>query len=121
MPNIQYEFFTGFEARKIDPEKLPWPIDSFVSYAIEQNEIIARLGAMPIMHLEGLWIREDRRNSLILPRLVAKVENKLISEGRSIAMAFAVDGRPEMADYLERLNYLEMPLKVYSKALDKEN
>lgn len=118
MPNIYFKSFSGSEARSIDPEALAWPDDSVVIYAFnENNEIIGRIGAVAILHIEGVWVREDNRSSSIFQNLVNKIEELLKEENRKVAMAFALDSNPDMKNYLERLDYSEMPFTVYCKSL----
>lgn len=121
MSNIQYQLFTGLEARLIDPENLPWPGDSAVLYAIENNEVVGRMGIIELPHIEGTWIREDKRNSSIGFRLITKLENILEEENRSAIFAFAANNQPEISNYLERLGYSLMPVKIYMKPLIDTN
>ena len=118
MSNIYFKVFNGLDARNLDPESLAWPDESVVIYAFnENNEIIGRIGALPLLHIEGVWVREDNRNSFMFQNLVNKIEDLLKEENRKVAMAFALDSKPEMKNYLERLNYSEMPFTVYCKPL----
>ena len=118
---IQYELFTGLEARLIDPQEIPWPADSVVAYAIEDNEIIGRVGLLQFPHIEGTWIRDDKRNGFILMRLMNKVEEVLENENRASVFSFAESNNTEVQDYLKRLGYVEMPLKIFAKKLNTNN
>ncbi len=121
MSNIQYELFTGLEAQQIDPENIKWPHDSVILYALEENgenrEIVGRIGIIQLPHIEGTWIREDKRNSRVLSRLISKVENILEEAGRTAVFSFADKRDANVINYLERLGYTQLPLKVYMKPL----
>jgi N-acetylglutamate synthase-like GNAT family acetyltransferase len=117
MSNTQYIFLPAEQSRLIDPENLPWPDESVVLFAFENNDIIGRIGAIPQLHIEGVWIREDKRNSSVLSNLVSKLEDELKAQNRSIAFVYVLDDNKEMADYVARLGYSEMPIKIYAKAL----
>jgi|SRR6185295_145143 len=124
MSSIQYEFFTGEEANLLELHKLdesirvPWPPTSHILYAINENkDIIGRMGLLQLPHIEGTWIREDYRNGTIAVRMISKVENLLVENDRTAAFAFIQTKDEDIQNYMERLGYIELPLKVYVKAL----
>lgn len=130
MSKIQYEFFNGLEANFLEQHKLeesirvPWPPISHVLYAFNENKgIIGRMGLLQLPHIEGTWIREDHRNGLIGARMLLKMENLLIENERRAAFAFIKNENTEditIQKYIERMGYVELPLKVYIKALVDE-
>lgn len=127
---MQYEIFNGIEANLLEEHKLeknnrvPWPPISHVLYAIDDDKnIVARMGLIQLPHIEGTWIREDHRNSLLATRMIAKIENLLIENNRTAAFAFIKNENTDdvkIQKYMERLGYIELPLKVYIKALIEE-
>lgn len=123
MSNTQYELFTGLEAKTIEIAKpidsvsTPWPDDSIILYAIENNEIIGRTAIIQLPHIEGTWIREDKRNGTVGIRLISKIENVLEEANRTSVFSFIHNSQPELASYMERLGYELLPLKVYTKPL----
>lgn len=127
MSKLTYEFFDGNEANILEEHKLdqsirfPWPPNSHILYAIDENkDIVARMALIQLPHIEGTWIREDYRNGLIATRMIAKVENFLIEHQRTAAFAFIKNENTEdiqVQNYMQRLGYIELPIKVYVKAL----
>lgn len=117
---MQIEILTGEEARLIDPEGVQWPPDSVVALAREGDEVIGRQGMIELPHLEGCWVREDKRGTRLAAQLVATMEETLKTFGRSHVFAFVHDGDEHVAAYLERFGYARFPVTVYAKALAVE-
>lgn len=130
MSKLQYEFFTGNEANILEQHKLdesirfPWPENSHILYAIDEDKnIVGRMGLLQLPHIEGTWIDEKSRSGLIGARMLAKMENLLIEHNRTAAFAFVKDENAEdikIQEYMERFGYIELPIKVYIKALVNE-
>ena|ERR1044071_5470184 len=120
MPSITYEIISGDRARLIDPEKLPFPSDARVLYIFEDNQIIGRLALLNVLHIEGAWIREDKRNGLILSKLFDHIEVELKNEERTSALSFARENDEDVINYMKRIGYEQLPFKVFLKPLTKE-
>jgi hypothetical protein len=124
---MKFGFVTPDEAKLIEDKKLPqeqrvaWPPDSTILYGLDENdEVMARMGLVILPHIEGTWIREDRRNGLTATRLISQMEKFLIETQRRGAFSFVEDSNDEVKSYMERLGYSELPLKVYFKSLVEE-
>jgi len=124
---MKFGIVTPEEAKLIEDAKIPqeqkvaWPPDSTIIYALdENNEVVARMGLVILPHIEGTWIREDKRNGLNAKRLMDQMENYLIETGRGGAFAFIESSNEELKGYMERLGFTELPLKVYFKNLVEE-
>jgi hypothetical protein len=124
---MHYGFLDREEAILIENAKLPkeirvaWPPDSVVLYALDdKNEIVARMGVVEPPHIEGTWIREDNRNAFMAKRMISQMEKFLLSNEKQGAFAFVENSNTEVQDYMKRLGYSELPLKVYFKFLVEE-
>ena len=127
MSKLQYEFFTGEEANLLEEYKLeksirfPWPENSHILYAIDEDKnIIGRMGLLQLPHIEGTWVDEKYRSGLIGARMLVKMENLLIEYERTAAFAFVKSDDIKVQEYMKRFGYVELPIKVYIKALINE-
>ena len=81
--------------------------------AVEENgELIATLSVLTVTHLEGLWIKPDRRGS---PEVVRKLLKKAIEEASKAPdhWVMAQSASPKMDDLIERSGGVEMPVKTF--------
>jgi hypothetical protein len=109
------ERLEGFdELKKIHEGYVP-PDGCVAFVAREGEEIVGRIFIMAPAHVEGPWIREDRRGGLLLNQLVAAVTGEAKSCGHSKIFAYAASD--QLADYLQRLGFQKMPLTVWEKEL----
>jgi len=117
--SIEYKVVNGAAARKIDIQNLPWPNDATVIYAIDtnSNEIIGRLALMNVLHIEGAWIKEDRRNSIVLPRLFEEIESILKQDERTSALSFVNENDKKLIEQMPKRNYVKLPYNVFLKNL----
>lgn len=119
MSSIRYEIFSGKFARAIDIEKLPWPDDAKVIYAFDENDqIIGRIALMNVLHVEGAWIKNDRRNGIVLGRLFEKVEELLKEDNRTSALSFIKEDAKEIIAQMPKANYIQLPYKVFLKPIE---
>jgi N-acetylglutamate synthase-like GNAT family acetyltransferase len=79
------------------------------------GEICGTLVLVCPWHLEGAWVRPDKRGSPVLGALVRKAEAIAVRAG--LTRLFAYGASPEMEDYIERLGYERMPLSVWAKTV----
>lgn len=112
---IKFITLDGKEAREIDPEGTQWPDGTLVLYAVEHGEITGRQGYMLLPHLEGNWVREDKRGGTLGFRLVRKMEKIVAENGYPIVCAYALDSQPEISNYLSRLGYKKQPVTLWIK------
>ena len=117
---IEFIQLDGSEAREVDPLGTKWPDGTLVLYAVEQGEIVGRQAYLLLPHLEGSWVREDKRSSTIGYRLVKKMEEAVKESGYPVVFAYALDASPEVGEYLERMEYEKLPLSIYMKNVEHE-
>lgn len=116
--SIEYKIANGAIARNIDPQSLPWPDDSKVIYAFENDQIVGRLAIMFLPHIEGAWIREDKRNGILLTRLFEQVEQILKQDSRTTALSFIKEDEINIIDLAVKQKYKQLPYKVFLKDLE---
>lgn len=117
---IVFEAMMGDEATKVDPEGSAWPWDTFVLFARDgTGKIVGRITTMNLPVVEGTWTAEEYRGSTLAYRLLKQMEETMskppISKPSSLAMA--ADATPEIADYLRRVGYEQVPVKLFVKGL----
>lgn len=94
---------------------IPDPKQSVAIVAEKDGEILGRIFLMQPVHVEGPWIREDKRGGTIAKRLMDQAELSAFSRGIRTVFAYAADA--QLAGYLERLGYKKSELTVYTKEL----
>lgn len=92
---------------------MPDPRRSVVVVARSSVGIVGRCFLMSPAHVEGIWVHRVWRNGQMMKRLVTAIEEEAQKEGIKKLMAYAHGD--EMADYINRLGYVKMPLTVWSK------
>lgn len=117
---IDFRAMDGSEARAIDPEGVQWPDGAIVLYAVEDEEIVGRQAYLLFPHLEGAWVRGDKRGTSLAFRLVREMEKTVAETGYPAVFAYALDTHPEVAGYLERMGYSKLPLTVWTKPVSVE-
>ena len=98
------------------PLIIPYPADpaSSVVVVLEDDntkEIKGYWVAQTVVHIEPVWLSPSARGGLNGLKMYAGIMAALNSYGVTTAYAFA--DRPEIADYLERLNAELLPYVVY--------
>lgn len=110
--------------RKLAPEEFPIlkqvhegfqpdPKTSIAVLADENDEIVGRVFLMAPVHVEGPWVRDDKRGSTLGARLMSRAELEARECGVTKLFAYAANG--QLADYLERLGYKKQPFTVWAK------
>src|SRR6266404_3929097 len=107
----------GIEARKYDPEQMKWPESSLVIYAFEGEEVVGRTAVIDLPHIEGTWVTESKRGTMLANRLIHCIESEIKSYNRTHVFAFAKNDQPEVSQYLERVGYKPFPVSVWMKEL----
>lgn len=77
------------------------------------GEIDGRIFLLFPAHLEGPWIKPERRNTLLCSQLVEAAEETAKNAGLTRLFAYAIS--PEIEGYLKRLGYEQMPMTVWMK------
>jgi GNAT superfamily N-acetyltransferase len=83
---------------QVDDGFTPDPNHSIAIIAKDGEEIVGRIFLLSPVHLEGPWIREDRRGMTLAARLVAKAEQEAKACG--VTKLFAYAANAEMVGYL---------------------
>lgn len=99
----------------------PTPEGSVVVVAEdEEGEICGRLMLLPLLHLDAVWIRGDKRRATTLARLEKKMVQVLTDA--EISAIFVNVALKEMEGYLTRWGYKKMDvISVFSKELQNGN
>lgn len=117
---MDFRIHKGSEADSLDPEGVGWPSDAVVLYAIDEQGVAGRAALIPLPHIEGTWVREDKRGGMLAYRLVTKLEQLVAADGRSYAVAFCLDAEPEIAEKLAGVHYERLPLSVWAKKVKED-
>lgn len=117
---VYFKQLGGEEARKVDPEQVPWPDDSTVVYGYEADQLVARSGLVLMPLIEGTWVVPEKRAGRLAIRLMAQMEELLRQAQKPYALALGADDQPEVGRYLQYLGYERVPVTLYKKALNKE-
>lgn len=94
---------------------IPEPHSSIVLVAVDGKEIIGRIFLLAPVHIEGPWIREDKRNAFLGKQLIESVEEQAKNAGITKLFAYGIDQKTE--DYLKRLGFGKLRMSVWSKAI----
>ena len=93
----------------------PKGVDSTVIIAREGDEIIGRIFLLAPLHIEGPWVREDKRSRILGKRLVDRAELEAKKLGVTKLFAYAVND--EIAGYLKRLGFTKNEWTVFTKEI----
>ena len=94
----------------------PKPEISRVLIAEQDGEIVGRTMLLAPAHIEGTWLREDRRNGSLGKRLLDRIEAEAKECGMSTLFAYAEIGT-KTGDYLTRLGFTLCNFSVYQKLI----
>lgn len=92
--------------------------DSKTSIAVvaeRDGEPVGRVFLLAPAHIEGPWVREDLRGSILGARLMKRAEEEALGIG--ITKLFAYSISDQLSDYLKRLGYKDERMTVWSKEL----
>ena len=103
------------EMLRLQPDEIQWPESSNFVGAFEEGKLVGRIGAMSVVHLEGTWVEEKYRKTMLPYRMFSFMEGRLKDAGLTHVLAFSAS--PVITDYLERLGYKEEKLTILSKEL----
>lgn len=107
-----------YEAQLPAGQQVPWPVDSVVIYALDDDKVVGRMGSMAIKFIEGTWA--DPSHPTLGFRMMKKMEFALTQLGNTHAMALVYDETPRVADYLEHAGFSRFPVTVYCKEITKK-
>lgn len=93
----------------------PDPKISIAIVAREGKEIQGRVFIVCPAHIEGPWVTESKRGSLLGKCLMARAEAEAKKGG--VTKLFAYGASEQLEDYLSRLGYERQPLSVWAKEL----
>ena len=97
-------------------EVLPDADQCIAVVAIEDSTAaIGRAFLMAPVHVEGIFVEQDRRNSYAMKRLVQGIEKE--ARNLRITTLFAYAEGEKMEDYIRRLGYEKLPWTVWRKEL----
>jgi N-acetylglutamate synthase-like GNAT family acetyltransferase len=94
---------------------VPDPKTSVTLVVRDQNGIVGRVFLISPVHVEGPWVRQDLRGSMVAGKLMLEAEN--VAKRSGIRKMFAYGASEELEDYLERLGYKREPLTVWTKEI----
>lgn len=110
---------------KLTPEQYPIlkdVADGYVPDAANSVAIVAKDGAdyvgrillVALAHVEGTWIREDKRHGSFGLRMWNRMEKEAKEIGLTQLFAYC---EPKHDSYMERLGYIRVPVSVWRKEL----
>jgi hypothetical protein len=120
--SLEFKFLVGPEAVEADKQlpagqRVQWPVDSLVAYAVEDGKIVGRIGAVAIKVVEGTWCAPEKRGTTLPMRLMRQFEAMYSTFLGTAIGAFAPDAKPEISKYLERIGYEKLPVTFYTKTI----
>ena len=115
---MEFRFLVGPEVEDAEehiPEgqRVKWPIDSIVMYCYDDGKIIGRIGAMSIKIIEGTWAASDAPPTTAF-RMMKQMEAMLAFLGNTHALALVSTEMPQIANYLQRVGFVQLPVEMYS-------
>lgn len=93
----------------------PDPKTSIALLAHDDGAIVGRVFLLTPAHVEGPWVREDYRGSLLGKRLMDGAEAEAKSAGVTTMFAYATSN--QLASYLGRLGYEPCSMTVWKKVI----
>lgn len=120
---LEFKFLLGpevVEAEKRLPEnqRVTWPIDSLVMYAVDDERIVGRMGILSLKLIEGTWA--DEAHPMLGFRMMRQMEAMLQFIGDTHAMAMVYDETPRIGDYLRHAGFERFPITMFCKELVKK-
>ena len=117
--------YSGMVIESVSPERYPMlqdiadgfvpnPATSKALIAKENGEVVGRVFLLAPAHVEGIWVRDDKRSTPLGKQLMEAAESEAKQSGITRLMAYGVS---ETESYLERLGYSKMPLTVWGKTI----
>jgi N-acetylglutamate synthase-like GNAT family acetyltransferase len=94
-------------------EPVPDPRFSRAVVAWENGQIVAKAFLVAVIHVEGVWVREDKRGTPLFNRLVEAVYKE--ARGLGLSRLFAFGMFASMEDYLMRLNFNRLNWSVWNR------
>ncbi len=121
--SLEFKFLVGpelvdAEAQLPENQRVAWPIDSIIMFAYEDGKVVGRMGLMSIKIIEGTYVAPG--HTTLAYRMMKQMEAFLAYLGNTHAMAIVYDGMPQVADYLQRVDFTREPLTLYSKEVAKK-
>lgn len=89
------------------------PEDSVVIAAIVDGQVIGRTAVLNMLHLEGTWVVPGHRSGLVGARLIQEAERQAKEIGAATMLAYTAEEKH--GQYMKRLGYEELPVKVWGK------
>lgn len=96
---------------EMNEDLLPHPEQSIVVVAERDSQIVAFWVLQHLAHAEPVWIHPDHRNSTIGYGLWRRVR-ALLDASHTLG-AFCCAETPEVAEYLLRLGFRELPMRMF--------
>lgn len=107
----QYSELAGIEEGFIPP----WDNGVVFVARDDAGKIIGRSMILFVPHIEGTWVHPDHRGSTIAYRLIRAVGKSLAKSGAGMMLAYSQDVKVD--DYLKRIGFELLPIKVFRKAV----
>lgn len=92
-----------------------FPKEFQIIAAFDDKGLAGRIMMCALPHMEGTWVREDKRGSRVALHLVRMMEQFISYIGNTHAWAFVQESDTEVADYMARIGYTKIPLTVWTK------
>lgn len=90
---------------------LPDPVGSKILVAEEDTKIVGFWVLVQVVHAEPIWIAPSHRSTTLAKRMWRALQALLATCRVKTAFCFA--DRPDVANYLERLEFQELPYRTF--------
>lgn len=124
---MEFRFVLGIEAGEMEAQlpveqRANWPVDTLISYAIEDGKVIGRMAIMSLQVVEGTWVDPEKRSTSLAYRMMKQLEAvQKQALGRTHSLALVYDEQPEVGEYLQRVGFKRFPVTLYEKSLVEED
>ena len=97
------------------------PENAAVIVVEDDGEIIGAMGVLQITHLEGVWVKPERRKGVVLRPLLRMAMALARARGESFMFGGAANGDDRMDGLIRRLDGHPMPLRFYAMPVKEYN
>ena len=83
----------------------------------ENGQIVGRMLLVCLTHVEGTWVREDKRNSRRALRMMQKTIEEAKNNGLTQLLAYTDETDQKVSKYMRFLGFQRLPISVWNKAI----
>lgn len=113
LPPEEWHRVKGLEVSALLPHVAPHNI-ALIVVEDDAGEIIGSLACLQVTHLEGVWVKPERRNGVVVRALLRQAYELAKCRAEEFVIGGAADGDGAMDGYIGRLGGAALPLKFYA-------